>query len=449
MTRSRFLILPLLLLVVPLLGGWKFLSPPRAWDITDTGPGGTWPIEFHAGDVVPQGLDTHEEKWDLIQQSYDHWGEEVPCSPIEAVQGADINNSTQGFGASGLTTLTFNDPTNALGSSTLAAALSYTSNGVVTNNGVTFAAIAESHIVFNDWVVWGDAADISAASCFNRHDFMSTTTHEIGHTIGLGHSCEDGEACSDPLLRGATMYWSGGSCSSAKRIPNEDDAAAINVAYGVSIDFEIEPADGQELVGPAPLTASMDVPSEYQATVVEYEWNFGDGTEHIITTTAESVEHTWEEEGQYTVTLSILGEDAECGGEYEAEERKVGVVLVCNEPRPAFEFVNEGDFTVQIENVSDLGAFGCITDFVWILDGDEDSALRTYEPTYVFDDNSSHTVTLRASGPGGETEITQTIDPTKQSGEGCSASVAGTEPVGLLALLIGMMGLVPLARRRR
>jgi len=447
MNPRRLLVLPLLALTVPLLGGWKFITPLRAWDITDTGPNGTWPIEWHTGNVVPNGLDDHEEKWALTQQSYDHWRDDVPCSPIDSVRGEDITNGNQGFNASGLTTLVFNDPFNDLGTSTLAAALTYRSNSVVTNNGYVFEKVTEAHIVFNDWVRWADADEVSDPGCFNQRDYMSTTTHEIGHTLGLGHSCEDGEACSDPLLRGANMYWSRASCSDSRRLPNDDDDAAINAAYGVSVDFELEPVGSESLVGPAPLTAEMTVPAAFQTDVTEYQWNFGDGSEHVITTSPDPVEHTWDAEGQYTITLTILGNNADCGGEYEAEQRKVGAVLVCEEPRPSFDFVNEGDFTVGIVNTSDLGAFGCITDFLWILDGDEGSALRTYEPTYTFDGTEEHTVTLRATGPGGTTDFSLTVEPTRQSAEGCNASVAGTGSASLIALL-GFFGLAGLRRRR-
>jgi hypothetical protein len=141
MNRSmRLLLLACLLPTVPLLGGWRFLEPTaKAWDITDTGPDGTWPIEYHLGNAVPGGIDDVATTRELIARSYGDWGTEVPCSPIEAVRGEDINNSTQGFQASGLTTLVFNDPFDDLGTSTLAAAVTLSSSSdVVTNNGYTF-----------------------------------------------------------------------------------------------------------------------------------------------------------------------------------------------------------------------------------------------------------------------------------------------------------------------
>ncbi len=36
--------------------------------------------------------------------------------------------------------------------------------------------------------------------------------HELGHFAGLGHSCEDGENCTDPAERGALMHWTHGAC---------------------------------------------------------------------------------------------------------------------------------------------------------------------------------------------------------------------------------------------
>jgi len=449
MNRSRFLLLPILAITVPLRGGWKFITRPKAWDTTDTGPNGTWPIFWQLGDVVPNGLSSTDESAELFTAAYQSWSD-VPCSPIAADFGGLADNNQMGFGNTTRTVISFDgNGKDALGSGPLAAAVTHANeNQIVTRNGYTFFKTTAGNIIFNEGLRFGNPDDVTDPGCFGTYDILGIGTHEIGHTLGMGHSCEDGEACPDPLLRNATMYWAVSSCSDTQQVPGPDDWACINAMYGVGVDYEIEGVDGEDLVGPAPLTAAMEVPEDFQSNVVEYEWNFGDGSPHVTTQTADPVEHTWEEEGQYTVTLTITGQDDECGGGYEAQQRKVGVVLACDAPQPSFDFTNEGDFTVKIVNTSDLGAFGCITDFLWILDGDEAGALQTYEPTWTFDDNAPHTVTLRASGPGGTADVSVDIQVTKRSDAGCNASIAGVQPVGGLALLFGLLGVVGIRRRR-
>jgi hypothetical protein len=112
----------------------------------------------------------------------------------------------------------------------------------------------------------------------------------------------------------------------------------------------------------------------------------------------------------------------------------VGEVLACGEPTAAFEYRDVGNNTLELINTSPVGAFGCIDDFLWILDGEEADGITTYEPTWTFDAPGSHTVTLRASGPAGSSEVTQTIEIT-EAGEGCSSSVAGRSAGWLLLLL--------------
>lgn len=448
MNRSRLLLLPVLAITVPLLGGWKFITPPKAWDTNDTGANGTWPISWQLGNVVPNGLSSTDESTELFTAAYQSWSD-VPCSPIEADFAGLADNNQMGFGNTTRTVISFDgNGRDALGSGPLAAAVTHANDDIITRNGYVFYKVTAGNIIFNEGLRFGNPDDVTDPSCFGTYDILGIGTHEIGHTLGMGHSCESGEACPDPLLRNATMYWAVSSCSDTQQVPGPDDWGCINAMYGVGVDYEITGVGEEDLVGPVPLTADMSVPEDFQSNVVQYEWNFGDGSPHETTLTAEPVAHTWETEGQYTVTLTITGEDDECGGLYEAQQRKVGVVLACDPPQPAFDFTNEGDFTVQIVNTSDLGAFGCITDFLWILDGDEAGALQTYEPTWTFDDNAPHTVTLRATGPGGTADVSAEIQVTKRSDAGCNASIVGGQPAGGLALLVGLLGALGVRRRR-
>ena len=146
-------------------------------------------------------------------------------------------------------------------------------------------------------------------------------------------------------------------------------------------------------------------------------------------------------------SIAAFGDDESCGGEFETFKRQVGAALACSPPVPSAEFVNEGDFTVQMVNTSPLGAFGCTTEYEWILDGDEGSSLSTYEPQYAFESAGTHTVTLRAAGPGGENSTQVDIAVTRASDAGCNASVTGRASLGLGGLL-GLVGLAGFVRRR-
>ncbi|MEE2830075.1 MAG: PKD domain-containing protein [Myxococcota bacterium] len=440
---KRILGLVALLILASALSAFKFIDPPRKWDE------GSMPVEYFIGDAAAPGL-TESETVDLLEAAYVNW-EDVECSPLEASFGGLITNDPS-FSRPDRTQITFNGE---LGSGILAAAVTHANNDVLPYNGVNFYQVTSMNIIFNAGVVWGSPEYIDSPNCFGRHSYLGVSTHEIGHGYGLGHSCDDGEPCADPILRNATMYWSGSTCDDAQDTPNPDDTAGINAIYGVAVDFDVETEEGSStVVGPVDLTVVVSVPDEYQGGRFEnYELNFGDGSDHVFLsagdTELDGLEHTYSSEGQYTITLTVLGEDAECGGDFETEERKVGAVLACEEPVPSASFTNEGDYTVAMVNTSPLGAFGCTTDYTWILDGDEEGALATYEPTYVFEDGSTHTVELRASGPGGSASFELEITPTRPSDAGCNASLAAGSPVmpvGLLLLVAGC--LVGLLRRR-
>jgi hypothetical protein len=90
----------------------------------------------------------------------------------------------------------------------------------VTINGRTFQRIAEADVVFNN-----------GFECIVEHPalFTEALTHEIGHTLGLGHSSERLDE-PDPLLEDATMYLAlhGDGRGAAVR---DDDANGVRFAY--------------------------------------------------------------------------------------------------------------------------------------------------------------------------------------------------------------------------
>lgn len=93
-----------------------------------------------------------------------------------------------------------------------------------TINGVDFVRTTDADVVFND----------RQEGCLiaRRLTFREILTHELGHTIGLGHSSEVGPE-QNPRLKEATMYYAlhdDGRAASLK----PDDVDAVTFVYPIS-----------------------------------------------------------------------------------------------------------------------------------------------------------------------------------------------------------------------
>jgi len=436
---KRLLPLLSLLLVMSLATearAWKLWG--FAWEMEDL------PVVWYAPDpadadvlTLPPGM-----ALELTQASFDHWRDDVPCSPLDAVFGGYVTNTGEPE-SDGNVEFYWEDADGQLGSGTLARTSMFANyDNTIHYNGEEFWPVGDFDIIFNDGLNWGTPDDIYGGGCTDQYSFEAVNTHEIGHGYGLGHSCESDEACTDPLKRDAVMYWAIGKCETGRELPNEDDIAGINAIYGVHTDIE-----ASETMGSAPLEVSFSVPEDLSDDIETYHWTFGDGSD--VSGDAAPT-HVYQAEGQYTVSLTVTGSNDECG-EFENTVRKVGHVLVCDLPQPDFSIINLGDNQVRFSNDTLSSTFGCIHEFTWNLgDGTE---VSSFEPTHSYGSTGAYTVSLTASGPAGseaakkEIEVKGSADPRDDEPLLCDAGASGRPgPLGWLASVA--LGLAFLLRRR-
>lgn len=100
--------------------------------------------------------------------------------------------------------VSFNDPKNEIedprGCGGVLAIGGFAADGVTQADGLQ--TIIGAALVFNDG--WGGCGFWSSSDYRN---FSEVLAHELGHTIGLAHSCRQGESC-DAEARAALMNWS-------------------------------------------------------------------------------------------------------------------------------------------------------------------------------------------------------------------------------------------------
>ncbi|MEZ4239250.1 MAG: PKD domain-containing protein [Myxococcota bacterium] len=355
--------------------------------------------------------------------------------------------------------ITFNDPGQNMEAGVLAWTIITSSGTSKIIDGREYKHPRMDDIIFNDNVQFETHEDILAGRCGGGVNLRDVMTHEIGHSLGMGHSCEDpdkgGAPCTDPDLLAATMFWNEGPCQTGAADINQDDIEGFTTLYGPYASFECSHQDSNGISvgvvdGDNPFELKCVIVSDYLSEVTSAEWNFGDGG----TASALAASHVYTEPGNYTIQLTVHGERDACGEEgWTNNYRRVGYVRACGVPQAEFEVSHVDGLQYQMLNDSDVSVYGCISNIQWTVYEGEGTGgkvvidqLQAWEPIIEFPDAGTYTVVMNLGGIGGTGAAKLTFEAKNRRGEGRGCDVGSTGTSGGIALALGLLAV---GRRRR
>ena len=145
---------------------------------------------------------------------------------------------------------------------------------------------------------------------------------------------------------------------------------------------------GSPTSGERPLEVSFT--DESTGEITGWLWDFGDNG----SSTAPNPTHTYEEAGDYTVSLTVIGP----GG--PDTETKLDYIHVSPPPPPVAAFSGSptsGEMPLEVSFADE--STGEITDWLW--DFGDDGSSTVPNPTHTYEEAGDYTVSLTVTGPGG------------------------------------------------
>jgi len=402
-------------------------------------------ISDYAEDSVPAGFPVQ-----AVQDGYANWlAAECADIPTEFI-GTSPDNTPYIYNFENHHS--FDDPGDDLAPGVLAATLTLPPVGAgqvaFVFEGQSYYRALDSDIVFNNDVDFTTDEAINEGGCADEYSMIAIATHEIGHQLGLGHSCEDGELCNDPDLLEATMYWSVPECNASTSSIAPDDIEGLTILYGPYATFdcsnELDPGNPDTIaVGNIPFELKCAMRTQYGAEITGATWYWGDGA---TSTDVPLAAHTYEESGNFTVRACFEGTNDTCG-DWTFCTRREGYVRACGEPDVDFTVEHVDGRTYQLLNQTDISVYGCIFAVQWdIFRGNTlETSIEAWEPEYTFDEDGEYTIVLNVGGPAGTSAQELTFDVKNRRGEGYACNTTGPVGLGGAWLLLVLFGI----RRRR
>ena len=225
-------------MTVPTSSRWgdafTFLGSPSArWTEPDSGNAVVYQID-RTGDST-LGPD---QSLTAVRSAMAAWSN--AHSSLQLVDGGQPAEPGRFQACDGRSTVQFNDPFGEIGAPVNCAGIlaiggfCSTDHSPSTLNGATFQRITEGDLTVND----------GFANCryWNATNLAEVLTHEMGHTIGLGHSSENAHE-PDPVLQSATMFFLAHFDGRGAAL-RADDVAAVRALYPAAPSAPDQDGDG-------------------------------------------------------------------------------------------------------------------------------------------------------------------------------------------------------------
>jgi hypothetical protein len=134
-----------------------------------------------------------------------------------------------------------------------------------------------------------------AGVCLEACHYIEMIAHEIGHTLGAGHT-ESFQALMQPFIDEDLQF-----CGT----PRADDEDFARCAYPqTQMTCSFKPS--KTWTGPAPIGISFKPDVDGGLSPLDYDYDFGDGT----SSSASAPTHVYDAPGTYTVSLDVADSDS-------------------------------------------------------------------------------------------------------------------------------------------
>ena len=244
--------------------------------------------------------------------------------------------------------------------------------------------------------------------CYSAAVFRAAVLHELGHTLGLGHSDQGSSSHSTttPADWNAAVMHSVIPAANPT-VPQTDDVQAVQYYYGNG-SVTVPPPVAAFSYSPGSLSAGQTATFTDTSTgsPTSWLWTFGDGG----SSTAQNPSRTYTQPGSYTATLVAMN-----AGGSSSTSRTITVSQATppstHAPTPDFTFSPPSPAPGTAVQFTDSST-GSPLSWAWNFGdpssgGANVSSLRN--PTHYFLTGGNYTVSLTVSNAGGSTSTTRSV----------------------------------------